>query len=299
MASTRVAVLEPSAAERRRLQQGLVKAGLKVTDAEAPEALTREGLVVLGPSIVRVGPSVKQVRAQAPKALILAARRELQKVSGVDGLLPLPISPLDLAVRVPELLRLRALQEAAPAKPQTPAAPAVPVAPITDPDTHFSTYEHYREVLLVEVKRARRYGFPLSVALLALDPLPIPSSREVRTSLYGGLALSIRRSLRDTDFPVQYSRDRVLLVMPHTDAAGALVVSRRICERVGRASLMVGDTQVNPTVSVGVASVEAGADRTLGDVIGQAQAGLEAAQAWGGGRVELGEPAGPVNSQTG
>src|SRR5690606_41225642 len=129
--------------------------------------------------------------------------------------------------------------------------------------------EHYREVLLVEVKRARRYGFPLSVALLALDPLPIPSSREVRTSLYGGLALSIRRSLRDTVFPVQYSRDRVLLVMPHTDAVGALVVSRRICGRVGRASLLVGDTQVYATASVVVASVSVGADCTLGGVLGQ------------------------------
>lgn len=299
MASTRVAVIEPSAAERRRLHQGLQKAGLEVTGADAPETLTREGLVVLGPSIERVGPTVKQVRAKAPKALILAARRQLQKVSGVDGVLPLPISPLDLTVRLPELAKLRALREQAPTKSQAPKAPVAPVAPITDPDTHFSTYEHYREVLLVEVKRARRYGFPLAVALLALDPLPIPSRGEVRTSLYGGLALSIRRSLRDTDFPVQYSPDRVLLVMPHTDAAGALVVSRRICERVGRASLMVGDTQVNPTVSVGVASVEAGEDRTLGDVIGQARAGLEAAQAWGGGRVELGEPSGPVTSHAG
>lgn len=299
MASTRVAVFEPSAAERRRLLQGLEKAGLRVSDAATPEALGREGLVVLGPSIERVGPSVKQVRAQAPKAVILAARRKLQKVSGVDGVLPLPISPMDLAVRLPELVKLRALRDQPPAKPQAPATPAAAARPIIDPDTHFNTYEHYREVLLVEVKRARRYGFPLAVALLALDPLPIPSRGEVRTSLYGGLALSIRRSLRDTDFPVQYSPDRVLLVMPHTDAAGALVVSRRICERVGRASLMVGDTQVNPTVSVGVASVEAGADRTLGDVIGQAQAGLEAAQAWGGGRVELGEPAGPVSSHAG
>ena len=36
----------------------------------------------------------------------------------------------------------------------------------------------------------------------------------------GGLALAIRRSLRDTDYPVQHSADRVLLLMPHTDLAG-------------------------------------------------------------------------------
>lgn len=289
MATTRAAILEPRAADRRRIQDGLVRAGLEVTDAEAPEALAREALVVLGPSITRVGPLLKAVRAKLPKAIVLAGRRTLQKVSGVDGVLPLPVSPLDLAVRLPELQRLRRRER--PVE-EAPKAAAIPEPSTQDPHTHFSTYDHFKDVLLVEIKRARRYGFPVSMALLGFDDATLSASQNLRAPLYGGLALSIRRSLRDTDFPVQYGPDRVLLVMPHTDAAGALVVSRRICERVGRASLLHDGAQVHPTISVGIAAVEPGqAERTLGDVIRQATIGFEAAQAWGGNRVELGEAA--------
>jgi len=287
MATTRAAILEPRSADRRRIQDGLVRAGLEVTAAEAPEALTREALVVLGPSITRVGPLLKAVRGKLPRAVVLAGRRSLQKVSGVDGVLPLPVSPLDLAVRLPELQRLRRRESVHEEAPK----PAAPPEPSTqDPYTHFSTYDHFKDVLLVEIKRARRYGFPVTFAYLGFDDASVSSSQSLRAPLYGGLALSIRRSLRDTDFPVQYGSDRVLLVMPHTDAAGALVVSRRICERVGRASLLHEGEQLHPTISVGIAAVEPGQpDRTLGDVIRQAKTGFEAAQAWGGNRVELGE----------
>lgn len=287
MATTRAAVFESRAAERRRIREGLTRAGLEVTAAESPETLRGEALVVLGPSVEKVAGVVRAVRKAAPKAVVLAARSALEKVAGVDGLLPLPVSPRDLAVRLPELQRLKAA--AAPRRTKEAPAPVREVAGNLDPHTHFNTYEHLKDVLLVEVKRARRYSFPVAIAMLGFDPLPVRDPSKVRGPLHGGLALSVRRSLRDTDFPVQYSADRVLLVMPHTDAQGALVVSRRICERVARASLLFEGQELHPTISVGVAAVPAGEERTLGDVIRQAQSGLEAAQAWGGNRAELGE----------
>ena len=254
MATTRAAVFESRAAERRRIREGLTRAGLEVTAAESPESLRGEALVVLGPSVEKVAGVVRAVRKAAPKALVLAARSELQKVAGVDGLLPLPLSPRDLAVRLPELQKLKAAAAPPGARKEAPA-PVREVAGNLDPHTHFNTYEHLKDVLLVEVKRARRYSFPVAIAMLGFDPLPVRDPSKVRGPLHGGLALSVRRSLRDTDFPVQYSADRVLLVMPHTDAQGALVVSRRICERVARASLMFEGQELHPTISVGVAAV--------------------------------------------
>ena len=47
-------------------------------------------------------------------------------------------------------------------------------------------------------------------------------------------------------------------MMPHTDLAGSLIVARRICERVARATLQHDDEVLSPTISVGVAAGEPG-----------------------------------------
>ena len=161
---------------------------------------------------------------------------------------------------------------------------------ILDLTTSFYTFAHFKEVLFVEVKRARRYGFPLALALVAFDPISGRMDADLQNQLMGGLALAIRRSLRDTDYPVQHSVDRVLLLMPHTDLAGSLIVARRICERVARATLQTGDSVLHPTISVGVAAGEPGREYGFSDLVRQAQDGLTAAMARGGNRVEFVTP---------
>jgi PleD family two-component response regulator len=141
-------------------------------------------------------------------------------------------------------------------------------------------------VLFIEVKRARRYGFPLALALISFDPRE-GQPEGVAAELMAGLGPSIRRSLRDTDYPVQQSGEKVLLLMPHTDLAGALIVARRICERVARAALTFNDAVVQPTISVGVAAGEPGKEYGFADLVRQAQDGLSQAQARGGNRVEF------------
>ena len=98
----------------------------------------------------------------------------------------------------------------------------------------------------------------------------------------------IWRSLRDTDFPVQYSADRVLLLLPHTDLAGAQTVTRRVCERVARSSLSFDNQSLRPTVSVGLAAFTPGQkELSFADLIRQAQRSLDTAREAGGNRVEM------------
>jgi diguanylate cyclase (GGDEF)-like protein len=293
MKVTHAAVLEPRASERRKLVEGLKKAGLKVSAALAPHELGREQLVVLGPTRPREQAAL--VRRHCPDALLLAAIRPGAKASFADALLPLPISPKDLKVRLPELLRLKHAEAL--------AARATPAEPIVDPFTGFHTFAYFKEVVFVEVKRARRYGFPVAMALVAFDPLGVAMSEALRPQLFGGLALSIRRSLRDTDYAVQYSQDRVLLLMPHTDLPGALVVSRRICERVAKATLAYRGRELHPTISVGVAGASTrGGEFSFSDIAHRAQVALEEALARGGNRVEFGSvldaPAGAAEGST-
>lgn len=274
------AVLEPKVQHRKAIAQGLKKAGLKVSGAVAPAELDGEELVVLGPSAKPAARLAKEIREAVPQALLLAAQSKGFKAPYADGILPLPVSPNDLKVRLAELVS---------AKPKP--AGGVPPLPrpgegILDPLSNFYTFTHFKEVLFIEVKRARRYGFPLALALLGFDPLETELDGELHAQLTGGLALAIRRSLRDTDFPVQYGSDRVLLLMPHTDLAGALIVARRVCERVSRATLQVGERLLAPTLSAGVASGMPGRDYGFSDLFRQANDGLHSALAKGGNRVE-------------
>jgi diguanylate cyclase (GGDEF)-like protein len=272
------AVIEPNQARWKALAASLKKAGLQVSAAREPDALGREQLVVVGASASSPSRLARAVREKAPSALLLAAQSKGFKAPWADAVLPLPVSVNDLKVRLAEWATKEKSSE-----PPTPR----PGEGILDPTTNFYTFAHFKEVLFVEVKSARRYGFPLALALLAFDPLSGAHREKIQSQLMGGLALAIRRSLRDTDYPVQYSSDRVLLLMPHTDLAGSLIVARRICERVSRASLQAGDELLHPTISVGVAAGEPGREYGFSDLVRQAHDGLTQAMARGGNRVEF------------
>ena len=290
------AVIEPKAPQRKALLQALKKAGLKISDADDAYSLDKEGLVLFGPSVKDSAKAARTARKLAPGAVLLAAANKPGKSSFADGYFPMPLSAKDLLARLPELVELKALKAKKP--PRKEAASRQPdVRPgegILDPLTQFYTFAHFKEVLFIEVKRAKRYGFPLSVALLAFDPLSVEMTTQLRSQLMAGLALAIRRSLRDTDYPVQYSADRVLLLMPHTDLPGSLVVSRRIVERVGRASLTFGKQILTPTISVGVAAAPAGKEVGFGELARQASEGLSTALASGGNKVEFYDSAGAM-----
>ncbi len=274
------AILEPNNARYKGLAAGLKKAGLKVSACRVVEQLAKEQLVVLGSTLPSPAKVAKAVREARPTALVVAAQSKGFKAAWADAVVPLPLSVNDLKVRLGEW----ALRSA---PPKDGAVSVRPGDGILDPTTSFYTFAHFKEVVFVEVKRARRYGFPLALAVVAFDPVEQKISPDVHSQLMGGLALAMRRSLRDTDYPVQYSPDRVLLLMPHTDLAGSLIVARRICERVARATLQHEDTAIRPTISVGVAAGEPGRDYGFSDLVRQAQDGLNEAMARGGNRVEF------------
>lgn len=294
MKISQAAVFEGKKLERTRIVQGLRKAGLKVSDATEPSALGRERLVVIGPSVRMPQKVARAIRASQPDALILAGVKRLSaRAAWADGVLPLPLSSNDLRVRLPELVRLRAVPTTrAPLVRVAEPPPSVrPGDGIVDPLTGFYTFAHFKEVLFVEVKRARRHKFPVSLALVAFDALGDELEDELRARLQSGLALAIRSSLRDTDYAVQYDHDRVAVFMPHTEPQGALVVSRRICERVARAELRHGQRVIRPTLSIGVAGV---GTRTEGfsfaDLARGAGQAVAAAIRGGGNRVEFSPP---------
>src|SRR5262249_51212900 len=86
-----------------------------------------------------------------------------------------------------------------------------------DTPTGFQQFEFFQRVLELEIKRARRYGYALSVCLLRLiDPAraPAPVLRDLRTRA----ASAVASAVRDIDMPTEIAGDRFLVLLPYTDA---------------------------------------------------------------------------------
>ena len=151
-------------------------------------------------------------------------------------------------------------------------------------------YQFFKAFLSVEIKRAKRYGFPLSIMLIALDN---PQSIEVKygsqllRQLLIGLHKAIRKSIREIDLPVTLKDETMLVLMPHTDLQGAQVVAERIRRRIKRSVYREGNIAIYPTISVGVTAFKPEEDTEFSSVIKRASKALKEAQYSGGNRVNI------------
>ncbi|HZY06026.1 MAG TPA: diguanylate cyclase [Anaeromyxobacteraceae bacterium] len=145
-------------------------------------------------------------------------------------------------------------------------------------------YEFLKKLLLVEVRRSRRYRYPIALALVAVDrwrEVADGLDQRARAGLLAELLGVISRAVRDIDLALLYSQDRFLVFMPHTTAESGLHVSTRLASRVrNRAG------RVPVTVSVGVAAYEGEGTVSFSTLARAAADALSRAQAAGGDRAE-------------
>jgi diguanylate cyclase (GGDEF)-like protein len=102
---------------------------------------------------------------------------------------------------------------------------------VTDPLTGLHNRRHFVESFEKELNRARRYGSPLALVILDLhrfkevnDKHGHPRGDEVlRTA-----AATLKKALRTSDSAFRIGGDEFALLLPETDAAQALGLSRRV-----------------------------------------------------------------------
>ncbi len=123
-----------------------------------------------------------------------------------------------------------------------------------------------------EMNQAKRYGTPLSVLLLDVDSFKAyndsfghPAGDEILRRL----SQILRGQGRDTDFFARYGGEEFIVILPLTDAAGAMVLAERLRTTVEQASwpersvtVSLGAATLLPTMPDGDALVAA-ADRAL------------------------------------
>ncbi len=158
-----------------------------------------------------------------------------------------------------------------------------------------SDYEFFKKLLLVEVKRSRRYHYPVSLALLAVDGWRERAAAlddAARSALLGEVLALVAGAVRDIDVPVLYDAERLLVFMPHTDAIGARTVAQRLVKKA----------RTHPsglTASVGVATYDGQGTMSFSSLVRGAADALLQAQGAGGNRAEHTTPAARHDRTTG
>jgi len=203
--------------------------------------------------------------------------------AGADAWLQAPFSPAAvgaLAMAMQNVRRLRA--QVAQLEKELRGAADVQVS-------RTSEFEVLKKLLLIEVKRSRRYRYPVAFLLVGVDALEARAaglSLEKRTTLLAAVLRQIASSIRDIDLAVPSSEGRFLIFLSHTPPQGARVAAARIVQKVSRP-----DGKPPLTVSVGLACYQPGpeTDRvSFGALMREAAENLRRAQHEGGRRVEGG-----------
>ncbi len=230
---------------------------------------------------------IKLVQPTLPVVLMFADGRDEEDAAkvarryGADNYLLRPLREKDLRFAVRAVLRLGKLTSG------LRAAEAL-TGENTEELGSMVGLELFHRFLELEIRRSDRYGFPLAIVSIALDPLPedIPEAwaTSLEKQLAEALAHTIRSSVRAIDISTALSMKEVLLLMPHTDSAGAAAAGERIREAVAKQPYHFGRTRIQPTVSCGIGLVHG--DRIPGaQLISAAQSRRMQAAHSGGDKV--------------
>ncbi len=256
-----------------------------------------------------------QVRKKAPETAIILTyppseverAPERAREAGVEGFMVGPLKQHHVLAMVQAVTRLnglaaqlRGLQAKFAELKSTPVKASVrtkasPVG-VNAPDEAF-----FRKYMLLEVKRSKRYQYPVALLLVSLDKLgeslgasaPEFQRAAIRAEALEGLSVL----LRDIDVAMPFAEDKYLLFLPHTPLKGCTVVAGRVVERLSKL-----DSFQNGTVSVGVASFDPSVSPkeqvSFGGLVREATEALKKAQAAGGNRYSAPElPAPPTKKK--
>jgi diguanylate cyclase (GGDEF)-like protein len=158
----------------------------------------------------------------------------------------------------------------------------------TDGLTGLGNVRLLEERLSVEASRIERYGLAFTVLLVDLDGLKAINDRHghlVGSRVIQEVGQAIAQEARETDIAARYGGDEFVVLMPHTTLRQGAKLAERIHWRIRR--IVACESPV--TASVGVASYDRSADRTLENLMSRADAATYRAKRAGGDRIVIDE----------
>jgi PleD family two-component response regulator len=158
--------------------------------------------------------------------------------------------------------------------------------------TQAADFGAFRSLLAREVKRSRRYRYPVAFVVLAYDAfatgMPELETTDVEALLSGAKGV-LARHLRETDLVSAFHPGSWVVFLPHTPADGAMVVAERLREKLTglRGTFLMASAGVSAHVPT-----EGTGDLSFGKLFRDATDALALARVEGGGRTLI-APGGP------
>ena len=148
---------------------------------------------------------------------------------------------------------------------------------------------NFRQVLTVEIERARRYEEELTLLLLDVDDFTRVNAsygREGGNRVLRAVGALLVERLRCCDVAARLSEDHVAILLPETPMTGACVLASRLLQGVSELEvLMPSNAKIGVTASIGIACFDptvAHAD----DFLSRANEALVRAQSQGRGQFD-------------
>jgi diguanylate cyclase (GGDEF)-like protein len=143
-----------------------------------------------------------------------------------------------------------------------------------------------------ELTRAVRTKAALAIAMLDIDRFKVINDTYghlVGDQVLNEIARMLTSKLRDYDLAGRFGGEEFSLLLPQTRSVDALRIAERIRSNIAALSIIapgaVGGERVHVTVSIGVAALDSGTDRTYSQLMSAADAALYRAK--GGGRDQV------------
>ena len=176
--------------------------------------------------------------------------------SGADDYLIKPPDRSELIARIKTGIRILELEESL-----KKANEKITILSITDPLTGCRNRGHLMEWFPREIRRARRYGHPLSMALCDIDHFKKVNDgygHQAGDKVLQEFVKCIKGCVRkDVDLIARYGGEEFIVVLPETDLTAASIVMERIRQKVAQQATRVENADIHITVSLGVTGFNA------------------------------------------
>jgi DNA-binding NarL/FixJ family response regulator len=143
-------------------------------------------------------------------------------------------------------------------------------------------FEAFQQAVELELERARRYAYPLAIAMFGVDIAPPEPPPGVRGILRARAGNALVNAIRDVDLVTELDQDRFLVLLPYTDRLVGAEVARGIIGAVAAADPVIAAGRTFPPKVIGaVAGIRPGEPVSFAQLIQDATQLLEQAAVTG------------------
>jgi len=162
-------------------------------------------------------------------------------------------------------------------------------AGLIDEITGIFNYRYFQIRVAQEISRAKRYKFPLVIALLDIDHFGHYVNKQ--GEYYGNLVLRkiaelLRKNIRGSDVVVRYGGDAFGFILPNTFLPSGISLCKRFLSVIHDYPFLKEETQPNGKLTASIGVLEFKAQQFPEELIQSAEKALSLAIEKGGNRVE-------------